>query len=149
MVMLADQTEGVIGVDTHLDTHTAAACDAGGGVLGWQVCPTTQAGLEPLFAFGVAAVPGRPGWAVASCGSYGAGLTALLVSRGELVVEVLRPKRDRRRRPGKNDCLDAVRAAHDALASPRPALPSNRTQCWRCRCPSRCASRRSPPGPRR
>ena len=32
------------GVDTHLDTHVAAALDANGGVLGVESFPTTTAG---------------------------------------------------------------------------------------------------------
>jgi transposase len=123
MVMLADQIEGVIGVDTHADTHSAVACTSTGALLASQTSPTTQAGLEQLVAFGVAAVPGPRVWAVEGCGSYGAGLTALLVSRGEHVVEVLRPRRAARPRPGKSDVLDALRAAREALACERPASP--------------------------
>jgi transposase len=123
MVMLADDIDGVIGVDTHADTHTAAACAPTGALLATLTAAAGAAGLEALWAFGVAAVPGRRVWAVEGCGSYGAGLVAVLVAHGEQVVEVLRPQRPRRQRPGKNDVADAVRAAHDALACDRPVQP--------------------------
>jgi transposase len=70
-------------------------------------------------------VPGRRYWAVEGAGSYGAGLTRLLVDRGEWVVEVDRPKRPARR-GGKSDALDAVRAAREALAQERLAAPRRR-----------------------
>lgn len=123
MVMLAELVDGVIGVDTHANTHTAAVCTPAGGVLTTTVAATTREGLNELLAFGLAAVPGRRVWAVEGCGSFGAGLTARLLSAGEQVVEVARPARARGRGQDKNDTVDAVRAARDALASHRPALP--------------------------
>ena len=39
------------GVDTHLDTHVAAAVDANGGVLGVESFPTTTAGFAELHAW--------------------------------------------------------------------------------------------------
>ena len=39
------------GVDTHLDTHVAAALDANGGVLGVESFPTTPAGYQDLHAW--------------------------------------------------------------------------------------------------
>jgi transposase len=70
-------------------------------------------------------VPGRRCFAVEGAGSYGAGLTRLLVERGEWVVEVDRPKRPTRR-GGKTDALDAVRAAREALTQERPTMPRRR-----------------------
>jgi hypothetical protein len=58
-------------------------------------------------------------------GSYGAGLARLLAERGEWVVEVDRPRRPARR-GGKTDALDAMRAASEALAQERPAVPRRR-----------------------
>src|SRR5215211_2509389 len=43
-------------------------------------------------------------------------LTAFLLERGEWVVEVDRPARPARRNGAKSDELDAIRAAHEALA---------------------------------
>jgi transposase len=62
---------------------------------------------------------------VEGAGSYGAGLTRMLVDRGEWVVEVDRPGRPARRR-GKSDALDAIRAAREALTQQRPAATRRR-----------------------
>jgi transposase len=51
---------------------------------------------------------------VEGTGSYGAGLTRHLQSRGVRVVEVDRPNRQERRRAGKSDPLDAIEAARAA-----------------------------------
>src|SRR3954447_13533965 len=37
------------GVDTHLDSHVAAAVDANGGLLGVESFPTTTAGFADLY----------------------------------------------------------------------------------------------------
>jgi hypothetical protein len=54
--------------------------------------------LWRLLEFARMHVPGRRCFAVEGAGSYGAGLTRLLVERGEWVVEVDRPSSARRRR---------------------------------------------------
>lgn len=56
-------------------------------------------------------------------GGYGAGLTAHLAERQELVVELDRPARPARRAGAKSDPIDAVRAARDALARTHLAQP--------------------------
>jgi transposase len=91
MAMLADRVDGVIGVDTHRDTLAAAAVTAVGGLLGQLVVTADAAGYQRLLGFARAHVPGRRCFAVEGAGSYGAGLTRLLVERGEWVVEVDRP----------------------------------------------------------
>ena len=62
---------------------------------------------------------GRRVFAVEGTGSFGAGLTRVLSSRGERVLEVGRLRRERRS-GGKTD---AVRAARAVLAQNRPATP--------------------------
>jgi transposase len=103
------------GVDTHLDTHVAAALDANGGVLGVESFPTTAAGFvalhEWLCAFGPV---GRVG--VEGTGAYGAGLSRYLQSCGVVVIEVDRTNRQVRRMFGKSDSVDAVEAARAALS---------------------------------
>jgi transposase len=125
MAMLADRVDGVIGVDTHRDTLTAAAVTAVGGLLGQLVVTADAAGYQRLLGFARSHVPGRRCFAVEGAGSYGAGLTRLLVERGEWVVEVDRPSRPARR-GGKTDALDAIRAAREALVHQRPAVPRRR-----------------------
>jgi transposase len=91
MTALADRVDGVIGVDTHRDTLTAAAVTAVGGAIGELVVAADAAGYQRLLEFSRAGVLGRRCFAVEGAGSYGAGLTWLLVERGEWVVEVAAP----------------------------------------------------------
>ena len=66
---------------------------------------------------------GRRVWAVEGAGHYGAGLARHLSGRGETVLEAGRGPRNERRLQGKDDQLDAVRAARTVLASETLALP--------------------------
>jgi transposase len=101
------------GVDTHLDVHVAAALDERGALLGTESFPTTPRGYVALLgwleSFGTLELVGVEG-----TGSYGAGLTRYLHRQGIAVVEVDRPNRQKRRRQGKSDTLDAVSAARAA-----------------------------------
>src|SRR2546426_10640600 len=97
-----------IGVDTHKATHTAVALDRLGVQVGSIEIATTNAGYLKLVCFAQAL--GEPAFALEGTGSYGAGLARFLVAAGLPVYEVERPSRRERRR-GKNDLLDATRAA--------------------------------------
>ena len=103
------------GVDTHLDTHVAAALDANGGVLGIESFPTTPEGFTALHAwlrsFGALERVGVEG-----TGAYGAGLARHLRGEGLEVIEVDRPNRQVRRMLGKSDTIDAVEAARAVLS---------------------------------
>jgi transposase len=88
MGMLAATIDGVIGVDTHRDTLTAAAVTAIGGLLGQATASTDAAGYQQLLAFASDQVPGRRCWAIEGAGSFGAGLAVFLADHGEQVVEV-------------------------------------------------------------
>jgi transposase len=113
------------GVDTHRDTHTAAALDGQGRMLGHRQFPATAAGYAALLgwlrAFGRLVLVGVEG-----TGSYGAELTTHLHQAGVAVVEVDRPDRAARRRDGKSDPLDAESAARAALAGRADGLPKQR-----------------------
>jgi transposase len=103
------------GVDTHADTHVAAALDSIGGLLGVQEFPATAAGYARLLGwlsgFGPVCLVGIEG-----TGSYGAGLARHITTAGVRVVEVDRSDRQDRRRQGKSDPFDAVSAARAALS---------------------------------
>jgi transposase len=115
MTMLAHRVDAVIGVDTHTDTHTAAICDARGGILATLTVSTDESGYAELLDAVAAHVPGsRLAWAVEGTGSYGAGLTDALHSWDAEVIEVRAAKRPRGQ--GKNDIHDAVAIARTALA---------------------------------
>jgi transposase len=123
MSMLADLVDAVIGVDTHTDTHTAAVVDRLGAHLATTKVSADAAGYAQLTGWASKHAPGpRIAWAIEGCGSHGAGLARALAAAGHLVIEADRPKKARRR-GGKSDELDAIRAARQALATPDPAQP--------------------------
>ena len=126
MAMLAESVDGVIGVDTHRDTLTAAAVNNLGGVLAQTTTSADAAGYQRLLDFACVQVAGRRLWAVEGAGSFGAGLAVFLQQRGEQVVEVARPKRSASRTGAKSDALDAVRAARQALGQDHLATPRRR-----------------------
>jgi transposase len=113
------------GVDTHLDVHVAAALDRVGGLLGTASFPTNPAGYRALHdwltEFGTVVQVGVEGTS-----SYGAGLTRHLQAAGLRVVEVDRPNRQKRRRVGKSDTLDAISAARAALAGEALGAPKSK-----------------------
>ena len=126
MPMLAEQVDGVIGVDTHRDTLTAAAVTRLGGVLAQITTSADAAGYRRLVDFAHAQLSGRRCWAVEGTGSFGAGLAGFLHQHGEQVLEVGRPKRPASRSGAKSDALDAVRAAREALGQDHLATPRRR-----------------------
>jgi transposase len=113
------------GVDTHADTHVAAALDSIGGLLGVREFPATAPGYAGLLGwlcgFGAVALVGVEG-----TGSYGAGLARHLSAAGVRVVEVDRPDRQDRHRDGKSDPLDAISAARAALCGRAAGAPRGR-----------------------
>ena len=114
------------GVDTHADTHTVAALNSLGQLLGHATFPANAAGYRALLRWlsghGQVHQVGVEG-----TGSYGAGLARHLSSHGITVVEVDRPNRQQRRRHGKSDPADAVAAARAVLAGTATATPKSRT----------------------
>ncbi len=114
------------GVDTHADTHTVAACDALGRLLGHQTFPATPSGYRQVLAWlrghGELVAVGVEG-----TGSYGAGLARFLSGAGVRVLEVDRPDRRARRRHGKSDPVDAEAAARAVQAETATGTPKSRT----------------------
>jgi len=113
------------GVDTHADTHVAAALDRIGGLLRVHEFHATPAGYARLLAwlggFGPVRLVGIEG-----TGSYGAGLARHITTTGIRVVEAGRSDRQDRRRQGKSDPLDAVSAARAALSGRASGAPRGR-----------------------
>lgn len=58
MIMLAEQVDGVIGVDTHRDTLAAAAVTSLGAVLAHLETPADNRGYAQLLEFAVLHFPG-------------------------------------------------------------------------------------------
>jgi transposase len=120
---LREVVDVVIGVDTHVHTHSAAAVNARtGGVLDQITVDTTPDGYARLTEFADEHAALRA-WAIEGTGSFGAGLTRHLSSREEILIELDRPVRAKRRNGAKSDPLDAVRAAREALARTRLGGP--------------------------
>lgn len=109
------------GVDTHLDTHVAAALDANGGVLGVESFPTTTAGFVELHTW-LTSHGSLCRVGVEGTGAYGAGLARFLRGAGVAVIEIGRPSRQARRAHGKSDSIDAVEAARAALSGRASAV---------------------------
>ena len=123
MTMLTELVEVVIGVDTHKHTHTAAVVQAATGAVLARL--TVHADPDGYAQFDALAEehPGLRAWALEGSGGYGAGLARHLAEHGELVIELDRPVRPKRRGGAKSDPIDAVRAARDALARTHLATP--------------------------
>ena len=122
--MAHTQTHVTGGVDTHKDTHTAAALDQHGRELGTRQFPATARGYRALLTwlagFGTLDLVGIEGTS-----SYGTGLTAYLTTQHIPVREIDRPDRATRRRQGKSDPLDALSAARTAQAGKHPVTPKH------------------------
>lgn len=114
-----NMTEGparmVVGVDTHADTHVAAALDSLGRVVGRLEVPTTLQGYGRLLSWS-RGFDTNVAFAIEGAGAYGAGLARFLSAAGCHVAEINRPDRRARRAHGKSDPLDAEAAARAVLA---------------------------------
>ena len=116
----------VVGVDTHKDEHVAVAIDRLGVRLGDHRLSTTTAGYAGLEGW-ASGLGDTVAFGVEGTGSYGAGLTRFLSSRGHTVIEVNRPDRSTRRRLGKSDSIDAESAARSVLAGTSTGTPKSGT----------------------
>lgn len=122
--MLADELDYVVGVDTHRDQHAIAIVDAHtGAVIAQTTAAASARGYADAVRFADKHAPGERLWAIEGTGHYGAGLVRHLQRRSEAVHEVDRSSRGERRLRGKDDQLDAVRAARSPLAHEYRARP--------------------------
>jgi transposase len=123
--MLAEEYDYVIGGDPDRDTIDLAVLDAASaGVRAHLSGATNAAGYVQVLAWANEQAPGSRLWALEGTGNYGAGLASFLAEAGEDVVEIDRVKRARR--GGKNDQIDAVRAAREALSRDTQVRPRQR-----------------------
>ena len=123
---MVTSTTVIGGVDTHADTHTLAAIDAQGRLLGTTTVPATAAGNRQALAWLIShGSVERVG--IEGTGSYGAQLALYLTGQDVDVIEVDRPDRKKRHRQGKSDPLDAQAAARAVLAGTADTVPKART----------------------
>jgi transposase len=121
MVMLAEHYDFVIGGDPDRDTIDLAVVDTGTGRVHAHVADTADgAGYRRMLGWAAQHAPGRRIWALEGTGSFAAGLVVSLVEAGETVVEVGALKRAR---GAKNDRIDAIRAARQALSRDERGAP--------------------------
>ncbi len=113
------------GVDTHADTHVAAAIDDNGGLLGVESFSANASGFESLLGW-LVGFGELIGVGVEGTGSWGVGLARFLHDQEITVVEVDRPNRQVRRKQGKSDPTDAVSAARAALSGEATVTPKSR-----------------------
>ena len=122
--MLADELDYLVGVDTHRDQHAVAIVDAHtGAVIAQTTTAASARGYADAVRFANRHAPGDRLWAIEGTGHYGAGLVRHLQRQREQVHEVDHTSRGERRLHGKDDQLDAVRAARSALAHDYRARP--------------------------
>ena len=116
-----EEADLVVGVDTHLDTHTAALCDARGRAVSQLQVPATTAGYGQLLSWVRAAAGNRQVvWAVEGTRHYGLGLARYLAGEGQQVSEI-----DCSRHVGSAGQVRATRStrsAPHANYSPGPGL---------------------------
>jgi len=121
MTMLAEDYDYVIGGDPDRDTIDLAVLDAGTGRVSAHLADAADgAGYERMLTWSGTTAPGRRIWALEGTGSFAAGLVVFLAEAGETVVEVGSLKRAR---GAKNDRIDAIRAARQALARDQQGAP--------------------------
>ena len=117
-----DEHEITGGVDTHADTHTVAALDQLGRLLGTATFPAAPVGYTELLCWleehGQISAVGIEG-----TGSYGAGLARFLTGSSVKLIEVDRPDRRARRKHGKSDPADAIAAARAVQAGTATGTP--------------------------
>jgi transposase len=123
---MANLTIRVIGgIDTHKQTHYAAAIDDQGRLLGHQEFPARAQGYRDLLAWlrsqGQILAIGVEG-----TGNFGAALTRHLSAAGEQVLEVNKPNHQARFMEGKSDRLDAEQIARAVLAETGIATPKSK-----------------------
>jgi transposase len=87
-------------------------------------------------------------WAIEGTGGHGANLARHLAQRQEIVVELDRPKRAKRRNCAKSDSLDAIRAAREALHGPGSGPRAAVLNAKHSRCCWQPVAPRSRPSPR-
>jgi transposase len=113
-----------LGMDPHPGSHTVAALDSNGSLLGSIKVPNTSAGLEQLHQFASQFASRR--WAIEGAGNrFVAQFVNELLAQGETIYSVapsLTSQYRCRRGTKKNDQVDAANVARALLANPQ--LPS-------------------------
>lgn len=117
MVLVTDQFEYVVGIDTHARTHTYCLIRAqDGAVISTATFPTSSAGnARAVNWIGRRSQHTAVLAAAEGTSSYGSSITAALDAAGITVAEVRPAARSTHAHSGKSDVLDAEAAARAVL----------------------------------
>lgn len=121
-----EQSEIILGVDTHLEVHVGAVISETGKLLGTLSVSASAAGYLSLLTWATSFGHLRRA-GVEGTGSYGAGVARVLRDHEIEVLEVNRPDRATRRSRGKSDPTDAENAARAVLSGTATATPKEHT----------------------
>src|SRR3954469_19803132 len=118
----------VLGADTHKRSHAIAAVAAAtGGLLGEETVAVGRDGFAGLLRW-ARALDGERVWALEDCRHVSGSLERFLIERGERVLRIpthLTAKaRQRARRRGKSDAIDALNVARAALQEGLDTFPA-------------------------
>src|SRR3954469_7900438 len=118
----------VLGADTHKRSHAIAAVAAAtGGLLGEETVAVGRDGFAGLLRW-ARALDGERVWALEDCRHVSGSLERFLIERGERVLRIpthLTAKaRQRARRRGKSDAIDALAVARVALQEGLESFPA-------------------------
>lgn len=113
--------QSIVGIDTHKAHHVAVAINAHGARLDTITIPATRKGYSNLEAW-ASGMGHIKAFGIEGTGSYGAGLSRVLLAHGHRVLDVMRPNRQLRYLHGKSDSLDAEGAARSVLNGQATAL---------------------------
>jgi phage terminase Nu1 subunit (DNA packaging protein) len=130
--MLAEIVDGVIGVDTHRDTHRdinqLEIAHPTGAVVANEVFSNDRSGHARTLAWVLEHAPGpRLVFSIEGTRSYGIGLCRAAQAVGIPVIEAEQPSRTDRRGKGKSDPIDAHLAVLFALRQDAVTLPTPRS----------------------
>lgn len=124
MAMVAEVVDAVIGGDTHKDTHALEMLSPAGVRIATACIDNNEGGYAAAVGWIDAHAPGaRMMVGLEGTRSYGIGLARALTRAGLCVVEVERPRRERRRGRGKSDPIDAHLAGLQVLGMNTDRLP--------------------------
>ena len=116
-----DEADLVVGVDTHLDTHTAAICDARGRAVSQLQVPATTPGYGSCCpGSGQQPRDRQVVWAVEGTRHYGLGLARYLAAKGQQVSEIDCSRHVGKRRAGR--ATPSTPSGPPANYSPGPGL---------------------------
>jgi transposase len=127
VAMLPEVVDGIIGADTHRDTHQLEIAFPSGAMIATRSFSNDSAGHAEALTWILEHAPGpRLVLSIEGTRSYGAGLARAATAAGISVIEAEQPTRKTRRGKGKSDPMDAHLAVLYAVQLDAEKLPTPR-----------------------